>query len=166
MANKKMGLIKGAMEDCCCQSGKNHRDCCGPLLSGQVAAKSPQTLMRSRYSAFCHKDIDYLVLTLDPEKRGAGDRDNLAQTMASTQWLGLRIMDDSLSGQDRGVVEFVAFFEQDGEFGQLHEKSVFIRKDNRWFYREGDVLPPVALGRNQACVCGSGKKFKRCHGKS
>ncbi len=153
------------MEDCCCQSGKALRDCCGPLLSGEAAAKSPVALMRSRYSAFFHKDIDYLVLTLDPEKRVAGDRNSLAHTMASTQWLGLRIIDASLSGQDRGMVEFAAFFEQGGEFGQLHERSFFIRKENRWFYLEGEILAPVALGRNQACVCQSGKKFKRCHGK-
>lgn len=122
--------------------------------------------MRSRYSAFCHKNIDYLVLTLDPEKCHPLDRETLARTMASTQWLGLKIIDVSFSGRDRGTVEFVAFFEQDGEFGQLHERSYFLQKDNLWFYREGDVLAPVALTRNQACVCGSGKKFKRCHGKS
>ena len=160
-----MGKIKGAMAPCCCQSSRAFKDCCGPLLAGSTGAVSPQVLMRSRYSAFCHENIDYLILTLDPEERRPEDRETLARTMALTQWLGLKILDTSLSGQDRGVVEFVAFFEQEGEFGQLHERSSFIRKDNDWFYRKGDILAPVTLARNQACVCGSGKKFKRCHGK-
>ncbi|NEQ54934.1 MAG: zinc chelation protein SecC, partial [Leptolyngbya sp. SIO3F4] len=33
-----------------------------------------------------------------------------------------------------------------------------------WFYLDGEMLPPILPKRNQPCWCGSGKKFKHCHG--
>ncbi len=47
---------------------------------------------------------------------------------------------------------------------QLHERSRFIRQGQRWFYLDGTQLPPMIPARNQACWCGSGQKYKRCHG--
>jgi uncharacterized protein YchJ len=30
-------------------------------------------------------------------------------------------------------------------------------------YLKGNILPPVTLGRNEACFCGPGKKYKKSH---
>jgi len=156
-------------QDCLCGSGKKYSYCCGVIPAG--SAPTPEILMRSRYTAFCKGDADYLLATLAPEKR-AGQEDRLkrelSQTMANTRWIGLTVLDRGLENPHRGFVEFIAFFEQDGSLGQLHERSVFIREnrsEGRWYYLDGEILPPVSIARNQPCVCGSGLKFKRCHGK-
>ncbi|MDD9301631.1 MAG: YchJ family protein [Desulfobacter sp.] len=157
-------------EKCPCKSNKKYADCCQLFIDGGVWAPTPEKLMRSRYTAFCKKNKNYLMATLDPEQtrnetaRQQLEKD-LALTMGQTCWLGLDILGKDMDGPDRGRVEFVAFFEQDSSLGQLHERSLFIRIKNRWYYTEGQILAPVPLSRNQPCVCGSGKKFKRCYGK-
>ena len=158
-------------QDCPCRSGKPYDACCGPFLEGRALPKTPGELMRSRYTAFCKKAPDYLVATLAPEKRATSPEEtaclqDLSHTMATTRWLGLRVIREPAPASDTGIVEFAAFFERDKGLGQLHEQSFFIRENGSWYYRDGDILPPVPLARNQACVCGSGLKFKRCHGKT
>jgi hypothetical protein len=59
-------------ELCCCGSEKKHDICCGPCLSGQSIPDTPERLMRSRYAAFFHRDIDYLIATRDPKKCHGG----------------------------------------------------------------------------------------------
>lgn len=162
-------------QDCPCQSGKQYSKCCRPFLTGKNLPGTPENLMRSRYTAFCNKDTDYLIATLAPEKRDTLAltdrlRRDLAATMAATQWLGLRVIasgrESGTGDPESGFVEFTAFFEQKETFGQLHERSAFIRMEGRWYYRDGEILKPLPLSKNQPCVCGSGLKFKRCHGKN
>lgn len=136
--------------------------------------------MRSRYTAFVLGDIDYLLVTHHPDYR-ANDRASLAQTIRTTQWVNLIIL-ATQKGQRKdktGSVEFVAVYSKrtsagitetapsgspTGELNQLHEKSQFVREGNRWFYTQGDLLPPYQPKRNQPCWCGSGLRFKQCHG--
>ena len=122
--------------------------------------------MRSRYTAFCTANIDYLIATHHPTQRQADDRQTLAQTIAHTRWLSLRVLNSDRSQETNGVgtVEFVAFYQSQGNLGQLHERSQFIRQDNRWYYHHGAILDPISLSRNDPCWCGSGKKYKKCHG--
>lgn len=122
--------------------------------------------MRSRYTAFCTANIDYLIATHHPTQRQADDRQTLAQTIAHTRWLSLRVLSSDRSQETNGVgtVEFVAFYRSQGNFDQLHERSQFIRQDNRWYYHHGTILDPISLSRNDPCWCGSGKKYKKCHG--
>ena len=155
-------------ERCPCLSGVPYPECCRPYLEGRKNPPSPEPLMRSRFTAFCNGRTDYLLATLAPEKRAGQEarlRLELERTMARTRWLGLEVLDRGKEGVDRGWVEFAAFFEQDGTLGQLHERSAFIRADGMWYYLDGEILPPVKLSRNRPCICGSGLKFKRCHGK-
>lgn len=155
-------------DHCPCGSKKDHKDCCTPFVSDQVQAPSPEALMRSRYTAFVNKDVDYLLATLAPEKKNGQEnrlKQELSRTFEVTRWLGLRVLETGFERPDRGFVEFVAFFDQDQVLGQLHEHSVFIRENGTWYYLDGKVLPKISIGRNQPCVCGSGQKFKRCHGR-
>ncbi|MCB2426852.1 YchJ family protein [Methylophaga pinxianii] len=147
---------------CPCQSHSDYHACCGLLHQGGQTATSAEQLMRSRYSAYVLKNISYLQATLHPSHQQPDDAFNLQQTMATTQWLGLSIIDHVEKG-DQAEVEFVAFY-SDHPIGQLHERSRFSRQQGQWFYMEGDFLPPIKLGRNDSCICGSGKKLKRCHG--
>jgi SEC-C motif domain protein len=130
---------------CPCDSGKAFADCCRPFLSGRLQPASPTQLMRSRYSAFCTGNIDYLIATQHPAQRTAADRQTLAQTIAETAWLALRVLhaDESQVVTGRGQVEFVAYYKSHGTLGQLHERSNFVRQGNRWYYTQGVRLPPL-----------------------
>lgn len=121
--------------------------------------------MRSRYTAFCQGNIDYLIATHHPTQRRIDDRMTLRQSIQTTTWLGLTIVaaEQGQPKDDVGTVEFVAVFQTDG-VQQLHERSQFVKQNGRWFYLRGEILPPWVPKRNEPCWCGSGKKFKQCHG--
>lgn len=125
--------------------------------------------MRSRYAAFCTKNADYLISTHHSSKRSGNDKAELERNFASIQWLDLKIIacQQGLETDDQGVVEFDARFRQNGVEGHLHEASRFVREQGSWYYLDGEFTPPASapkLGRNDPCFCGSGKKFKKCHG--
>jgi len=146
---------------CPCQSGLDYSACCSPFHHQASGPDSAEKLMRSRYSAFCLGEVDYLLDTLPPSKRQPDEREALLESIKETRWLGLKVLNHKPSG-DRAVVEFVAFYE-DAPFSQLHERSRFTREAGRWYYHDGLFLPAIKLGRNEPCFCGSGKKLKHCH---
>ena len=168
---------------CPCGSRKKYQYCCEPYLSGKQFPETAAQLMRSRYTAFSRGNIDYLIATHHPDKRKKNDRKQIANSIKNTTWLGLKIVDTSpgnkhdaiskrsasraaqcLAESEIAYVEFVAIFKID-EIQQLHERSKFIKTDGKWFYLEGEILPDLIPKRNDNCWCGSGKKYKKCHGK-
>ncbi len=151
-------------DNCYCQSQKPFKACCHPFLSGKSNPRTPEQLMRSRFSAFCTKNIDYLIATRHVSKRQPNESELLLRTMNENQWLGLRIVVANKPANNQGNVEFVAFYKSDS-IGQLHENSSFAREEGLWYYLDGQMLEPYKLSRNEACFCGSQKKYKKCHGK-
>lgn len=143
---------------CPCQSGLAYGNCCAPLHQGAAAA-TPEALMRSRYSAYVRNDSRYVMASWHESTRPSG-----MALEDGDQWLGLEIVDAGADG-DTGWVSFRATRKQAKGFAVLSERSRFLREDGRWFYVDGDhqqtTLKP---GRNDACPCGSGKKFKKCCG--
>ncbi len=109
-------------------------DCCGPYHTGQPAPDA-ERLMRSRYSAFVHGNVPYLLATWHASQRPA----TLEIDMAA-QWLGLEIKQHRSTGPERAEVEFVARFRVAGRAVRQHERSRFVREDGHWFYVDGDVL--------------------------
>lgn len=92
--------------------------------------------MRSRYTAFVLHDAPYLRSSWHPSTRPDElDFDD------DLDWRRLVIVDRVGGGPfDReGVVEFEAYFRQDGERGSLRERSRFVREDRRWLYLDGQV---------------------------
>ena len=50
-------------------------------------------------------------------------------------------------------------------FAVLEERSRFVRENDHWFYLDGEhSVTPLKPGRNDPCLCGSGRKFKKCCG--
>jgi SEC-C motif-containing protein len=148
---------------CPCGHGKPYSECCAPYVTGQALAPTAEALMRSRYTAYCLGQVDYLISTHHPTQRQPGDREHLTRTLLATTWLGLTLL-DTHQGQPAdtvGSVEFVARHRA----GQIHERSRFQKQKGRWFYVEGDPLPPLEPKRSDPCWCGSGRKFKHCHGR-
>jgi SEC-C motif-containing protein len=121
--------------------------------------------MRSRYTAYSRGQIDYLMATHHPAHRTPNQRQVLLKSLGATSWEKLTILaTDQGQAQDReGTVEFVAYYSTPNS-GQLHERSRFVKLKERWFYLDGVQLSPLWPTRNQPCWCGSGKKYKACHG--
>ena len=126
---------------CPCGSGKPFQFCCEPIVQGQKAAPTAESLMRSRYTAFALGAIDYLIDTTAPEKRGEDDAELLADQVKYTNWTGLDILQTAQGGRsdDIGMVEFEAAFETDEQSGTLYEKSNFRKENGHWLYVDGEV---------------------------
>jgi SEC-C motif-containing protein len=123
--------------NCMCLSGEQYRMCCGRFHSGGAEAATAEQLMRSRYSAFVLLDRPYLLRTWHPETRP-----KVLDLDPGMQWRRLDIMSTSGGGplEDRGTVEFKAWFRHGGERGLLHEVSRFVRENRRWYYVDGQIL--------------------------
>lgn len=127
--------------------------------------------MRSRYSAFTLGNIEYIENTTDPSQRSTFDRNGTAEWANGSEWLGLKIVSTSAGGEGdtKGEVEFIARYRfQDSEQNH-HERSEFRKRDGKWYFLDGKIVrePHRAaekVGRNDPCVCGSGKKYKKCCG--
>lgn len=170
--------------NCPCGLESPFEKCCGPYLAGDSLPETAEKLMRSRYTAYTRADIDYLKKTMIPEERKNFDPESTRQWAESSKWKGLKIIDTEKGGPEdsKGMVEFVATYEKQGEGVDHHEVATFRKtKAGEWLFvtgeghehKEGEGhhdIPTVEtykresakIGRNDPCSCGSGKKFKKC----
>lgn len=122
-----------------------YADCCGRYLDAFDACPAPdaESLMRSRYTAFVRERADYLLATWDPAHRPPA-----LDFEPGLRWLGLEVRDRRATGPNAAEVTFVARSRLAGRARRLHERSRFVRRDGRWFYRDGDDLsaPPAPAG--------------------
>ena len=183
--------------NCPCGNAKDFSACCEPIILGESLAKTPEELMRSRYTAYTKNNIAYLKDSTAPEKRAQFKEEDFAE-WANVEWLGLKVL--SAEGK---IVEFMAKYKADGETYDHHEVSKFRQIGDRWYFVSGDshvhaegdhshdhhehshghshghhhghgghhhglqaptVRQEPKIDRNDPCPCGSGKKYKKCHG--
>ncbi len=147
---------------CPCTSGLPYRYCCQPHIEGKIPARDPETLLRSRYTAFCMSRLEYLRSTWHP--------DTLPELDGSepNQWVSLEVLEVAIDEEDREAeVEFVAKLILDNGLEILHEVSDFEKVDGKWLYHSGEFksenssLKKIPMG--SPCPCQSGKAFKNCH---
>lgn len=95
--------------------------------------------MRSRYSAYFFRRVDYLVETTHPDTRAKGLREELLKTIEQSQWSFLTIVKQSKGQKDdkMGKVEFVAEYYLGGEKLEMKENSRFKRHKGNWKYLDG-----------------------------
>lgn len=157
-------------ESCPCGSGVSYESCCQPKHLGSEKAKTAEELLRARYSAFVVGQVDYVLETHHPEKAHEVDRNSIEDWSKSATWHSLEIQNVEAGGKDddEGVVEFLAKYTQDGKTYNHHELGWFKKHDGEWRFFDVKKNQPVVkerkTGRNDPCFCGSGKKFKKCHG--
>ncbi|WP_174483007.1 YchJ family protein [methanotrophic endosymbiont of Bathymodiolus puteoserpentis (Logatchev)] len=155
---------------CLCGSDLTYDQCCGQLHSGKSYATTAKTLMRSRFTAYAMRNGNYLLQTWDTASRPEA----IDFSKETGKWTSLDIISSKKGTEkdNKGIVEFKAYFTQDGEAKVMNEISRFVKKQGHWFYLDGKVKSvgsssgPVNQGLNAPCTCGSGKKFKRCCGKN
>jgi SEC-C motif-containing protein len=160
---------------CPCGKGESLETCCGPLISGKALPETAEALMRSRYAAYATGNVDYILSSHDPATVGEVDRNNTETWSKGAEWLGLEITktEGGQPSDQEGTVEFVAKYKIRGVVIAHRERAIFKKHGPRWVFVDGIEIkgPPVRnegpkAGRNDPCPCGSGKKYKKCHGVS
>jgi SEC-C motif-containing protein len=160
------------MDTCPCGSKISYEECCRPLIKGEQSAKTAEQLMRSHYSAYVRKEMEYILTSLHPDHRADYDEKSSRAWAERAEWHGFEILDTAGGGlEDReGQVEFVVSYTENGIKQEHHELSTFQKVGGTWYFATGkNMLPPRPVvratpkaGRNDPCPCGSGKKFKKC----
>lgn len=148
---------------CPCGLGEDYAECCGQYIDGGKLAPEPESLMRSRYTAFALQKIDYLKKTWHPETLP----DDLDDSEPNC-WVSLEIVDASMDDEEiEGEVEFIAKLIYNNKLEVLHEISQFDKVNGHWLYHSGEFKEPDAkaqkLSKSERCPCGSGRSFKNCH---
>ncbi|MDA8139587.1 MAG: YchJ family protein [Desulfobacteraceae bacterium] len=161
------------MEQCPCGSGRTYAECCQPLIQATQPATTAEALMRSRYTAHVKAEIDYIVDTTHPSKRGSVNRKEVTDWAHKAEWQSFEVLQTEAGGAEdsEGCVEFVAAYRQKEKLIKHHEIAEFKKVEGRWYFFDGKAPRPQTivrqgpkLGRNDPCSCGSGKKFKKCCG--
>ena len=165
-------------ELCPCGSGRPLDECCGPYLEGKAWPDDADTMVRSRFSAYCLGKFDLLVETTHPAYREDLTAQMLEEQTRDVHWLRLDMgpcekdQPEGENGELFDTAEFYAYYELEGSVRQIGERSFFQRKDGKLYYVDGVARRPKAyrrpepkVGRNDPCPCGSGKKYKKCCGR-
>jgi SEC-C motif-containing protein len=160
-------------ELCSCGSGKREDDCCGPILAGTAGARTPEELMRARFTAHCRREYAFLVESTHPAQRKGMTAESIDKWARHVQWTRLEILSAGLDDAgDRGRVSFCAEYVIREIPRTLREDAEFLRENGVWFYVDGKVhgaepyqRETPRVGRNDPCPCGSGEKYKKCCGR-
>jgi SEC-C motif domain protein len=145
----------------CAISGKTYGDCCSPYHRGKVQPKSPIAVLQSRYSAFCWRDIGYIIASTHPSCRDyredkvawAKDLDKKGM-FDSFEFVGLTILgDEEITGDNEGFVEFQVRMRNnrrsssqlEDQVTTIQERSKFIKDATTgiWSYASGDIRSTV-----------------------
>lgn len=127
------------INSCPCKSNKLYSVCCQPLLEGKETAETAEKLMRSRYTAFTHANVDYLMKTHHVTTRPLKEKNQIKKWAASVQWLGLQVLrtEAGTETDSDGIVEFKAMYQENGKLSFIHEVSKFVKEHGVWFYVNG-----------------------------
>lgn len=158
-------------QTCPCGSNSSFAECCEPVINGTRESGTAEELMRARYAAFVTGAIDFIVSSTHTSTRPEIDIPFIREWSQTSTWRGLQIFEAKPITDDKAFVSFEAQYTQAGKDRSHREKSLFEREDGQWRFVTGDELknPTVRYetprpGRNEPCLCGSGKKYKKCCG--
>ena len=120
--------------------------------------------MRSRFSAFCLKNIEYIIETTVPVQQALLDKNALQSWSDEMYWTRLDVISHVAKiGKRHAQVHFMAYYDN-GQGESCHdEHSSFVKIDDVWYFLDPTV--PITLTNQQPCLCGSGDKFKAGCGK-
>ncbi len=120
--------------NCCCGNNRSFEQCCEPFISGKANPTTAEQLMRSRYAAYVHCDVDYLITTTHVSTRKFYRRSDIEKWAKESKWLKLEIL---LASQN--FVEFKAYYQDKSAKIQVHhEKSTFVFEHGKWYFVEGN----------------------------
>ena len=126
---------------CCCGSQKDLSQCCGLYLKGILIPQTPEQLMRSRFSAYCLEQIDYIFQTYHPSQQASNQKQEIKSFANNSHFLDLTVISSSSQFQlptakqtatsinlseHTGYVEFLVSYLHAGKVHQFSEKSRFL----------------------------------------
>jgi len=121
---------------CPCNPSKLYSECCQIAHQNIHAVKNPETLMRSRYSAFVLANIEYLQrshhTSTQPSQKESKE---ILNWTISVEWIRLEVLN-----YYENTVEFKAYFMENGKLDIIHENSLFSKENEHWVYIKGDFL--------------------------
>lgn len=127
-------------KNCPCGSGVNYSGCCGLYHnSKKQSPQSPEKLMRARYTAYTLANIDYIKRTMRSKALQGFNAVDAKKWAMSVSWVGLEIIKTTDVMLNKGYVEFIASFIENGKLHTLHEVSEFIYDGAIWLYIDGEV---------------------------
>lgn len=129
------------MEECLCCSGLSFEECCQPYLQRKKHAPTPEKLMRSRYTAFALKDLDYILATMRGKALHVFRKTHESTDEVKWEKLVIVAAPEVTPLAEEGFVEFIAYYLHAGSPGTLHEKSRFVKRKECWYYIDGQMLP-------------------------
>ncbi len=133
-----------AKERCPCGRPESLKRCCGPYLAG-AEPPDPETLMRSRYTAFATGHAEHLWRTLHPDhpdRRVPKDEllIELRRTCRTHRYLGLEVREVAASdAQGLAHVTFAARVFHQGRDLSFAERSAFRHDGTGWRYLSGTL---------------------------
>jgi SEC-C motif-containing protein len=135
-ARSKVSLMNST--ECPCGSGKTFQGCCGLYIPGKQSAPTTEALMRSRYTAYVLKNVDYLVNTTLPASREPDLADDIRSWMNQVTWQKLHVLQVEAGGRSdmEGTVKFIAEFVGPHGDDRHHERSQFKKFRGTWYYVE------------------------------
>lgn len=124
---------------CPCHSSLTYRDCCQPFHVEDKLPKTALELMRSRYSAYSLRLVDYLINTTHKDKLRPSYKIKLQATIDQMEWVNLEILRTSMGDEEHktGKVEFEATYLENENKEILREHSRFKKVNGKWFYYDG-----------------------------
>jgi len=120
--------------NCPCNSGELFCNCCDLYLTGKQKAPTPESLMRSRYTAYSLARIDYIQKTMCKKAAANYNPIDAEKWASSVKWLGLTVIDAPPPKNNTGSVTFIARFLENNIQKAIAEKSLFEKIDGTWFY--------------------------------
>jgi len=161
--------IVNELDTCLCGSKFKYSSCCQPFHVNEKTPATALSLMRSRFTAYAMQNDSYLLETWDSGKRPK----TINFSKENVIWTKLELINSKkgCKKDKKGIVEFKAYYMQDNKAYVMNEISRFTKTTGKWLYLDGVVKSitkvgqQTSQGKNAACPCGSGKKFKRCCGK-
>lgn len=132
--------------------------------------RTARALLEARYQAFVEGQIDFILNTHHPETREQVDRQSIEAWSSQSKWEGLSIESEKVE-EDKAYITFTVRYSKDNQTVNHREYAEFRKVDGQWYYFDSVFPKPETIrrdgekiGRNDPCSCGSGKKFKKCHG--
>lgn len=120
-------------KSCPCGSSLSLQSCCSLYIYGGEIVPTAEKLMRSRYTAYCLHQADYLYETTHVSQRKYTNKSDILAWAKQNTWQKLEILHFS-----ENSVEFKAFYiDETGTEQVHHEKSTFINFQEHWYYVDG-----------------------------
>lgn len=124
-----------------------YSNCCAPYHKGDILPPTPLEVLRSRYSAFCYRNIGYIIESTHPSCRDfQEDRIAWAKSLNkngmfdSYEFVNLNVVEEE-PGEEEAHINFHVILRsnESGEETTVAEKSRFLKQDGKWTYASGDV---------------------------